>query len=106
MIRKAFVIHAKEGKLLDYIRHHNPIWPELEEILKLHGVSNYSIFHRADTQQLFGYLEVSDEALFLGLAAQDVCKRWWKFMTSFLESETQSSEKAKEEMLTEIFHLK
>lgn len=106
MIRKAFVIHTREGKLTDYIKHHNPIWPELKDVLRQHGVSNYTIFHRSDTQQLFGYMEVKDEALFLRLAEQDVCKRWWKFMTSFLESETESSDKANEEMLTEIFHLK
>lgn len=106
MTRKAFVIHTKEGKLTDYIKQHNPIWPELAETLSAHGVSNYTIFHRADTQQLFGYLEVEDETLFSRLAEQEVCRRWWKFMTSFLESESESSEKANEEMLTEIFHLK
>lgn len=106
MLRKAFVIHAKEGKLGDYIRSHNPIWPELEETLREHGISNYTIFYREDTQQLFGYMEVRDEALFQQLAEQDVCKRWWRFMTSFLECENESSEKAKEEILTEIFHLK
>lgn len=106
MIRKAFVIHAKDGKINEYIRQHNPIWPELEEQLKLHGVSNYSIFYRGHTQQLFGYLEVADEKIFEKLAEQEVCQRWWLFMTSFLECENENSQKAKEEMLTEIFHLK
>ena len=36
MTRKAFVIHAKEGKIEEYIRNHNPVWPELKEVLKAH----------------------------------------------------------------------
>lgn len=105
MIRKAFVIHAKGGKVEEYIRHHNPIWTELKEQLQQHGVTNYSIFYREGSQQLFGYLEVGDEALFEKLAEQEVCRRWWLLMTSFLECENESSTKAKEEMLTEVFHL-
>ena len=64
MVRKAFVIQAKPGMAAEYQRRHNPIWPELEEALKRHGVSNYSIFLREDTGELFGYLEVADEARF------------------------------------------
>lgn len=106
MVRKAFVIQAREGMTDEYIRRHNPIWPQLEEQLHQHGVSNYSIFYRENAQQFFGYLEVEDEALFAKLAEQEVCRRWWLLMTSYLECEHENSKKAKEEMLTEIFHLK
>ncbi len=105
MTRKAFVIHAKKGKIEEYIHHHNPIWPELKEQLQLHGVTNYSIFYREGSQQFFGYLEVEHEALFKKLAEQEVCRRWWILMTLLLECEDENSPKAKEEMLTEIFHL-
>lgn len=32
---------------------HNPIWPELEKVLKGHGLSNYPIFLHPETRQLF-----------------------------------------------------
>jgi L-rhamnose mutarotase len=105
MIRKAFVIQARPGMATEYQRRHNPIWPELEEALKHHGVSNYSIFLRADTGEMFGYLEVADEALFQKLGENDACRRWWRHMTEVLVSERADSPKAREEMLKEVFHL-
>jgi L-rhamnose mutarotase len=105
MVRKAFVIQAKPGMAAEYQRRHNPIWPELEAALKRHGVSNYSIFLREDTGELFGYLEVADEALFQKIAETEVCRRWWRYMTEVLVSESADSPKAKEDMLGEIFHL-
>ena len=45
MIRKAFVMTLKPGCRDEYERRHNPVWPEMREVLKGHGVRNYSIFH-------------------------------------------------------------
>jgi L-rhamnose mutarotase len=105
MVRKAFVIQTRPGMAAEYQRRHNPIWPELEEALKRHGVGNYSIFLREDTGELFGYLEVADEARFQQIAETDVCRRWWRYMTEVLISESDDSPKAREEMLNEVFHL-
>jgi len=105
MIRKAFSIRAQPGMAAEYQRRHNPIWPELKATLKRHGVSNYSIFLREDTGELFGYLEVEDEARFQQISETDVCRRWWRYMTEVLVSESADSPKAKEEMLREVFHL-
>ena len=105
MIRKAFVIQAKSGMTAEYERRHNPIWPELEETLKCHGVGNYSIFLREDTGELLGYLEVEDEARFQQIAETDVCRRWWRYMTDVLVCDRDDSPKAKEVMLREVFHL-
>lgn len=105
MVRKAFVIQAKPGMAAEYERRHNPIWPELAETLKRHGVSNYSIFLREETGELFGCLEVADEALFARIAEADVCQRWWRYMTEVLVSERADSPKANEETLREVFHL-
>jgi L-rhamnose mutarotase len=105
MVRKAFVIQARPGMAAEYERRHNPIWPDLEQALKRHGVANYSIFLREDTGELFGYLEVEDEARFHKIAETDVCRRWWRYMTEVLVSESADSPKAKEDTLRELFHL-
>ncbi len=52
-------VNAGAGE--EYERRHNPIWPELEKVLKDYGVSNYSIFLHPETRQLFGYAEIHSE---------------------------------------------
>ena len=59
--RKAFVMSVNAGAEHEYEKRHNPIWPELEKVLKDHGVSNYSIFLHPETRQLFGYAEIENE---------------------------------------------
>ena len=39
-IRKVFLMSVNAGAEEEYIKRHNPIWPELEQVLKDHGVSN------------------------------------------------------------------
>ena len=44
MIRKAFVMRVNPDQHEEYERRHNPIWPELEETIRAHGVTSYSIY--------------------------------------------------------------
>ena len=106
MIRKSFLIQAKKEMSDEYVKRHTPIWPELQITLKDFGVSNYSIFLHEDSGLLFGYMEVEDESLLEKLAQQHIMKRWWKYMTEVLESENEFSDKAIEQELKEVFHLK
>lgn len=105
MHRKSFVITCKAGMIDEYIRRHNPIWEELKVALKSCGVLNYSIFHRPNSNELFGYFEVSDVLLFERLSSYEVCQKWWLHMTEVLICEDAFSLKGREEDLTEIFHL-
>lgn len=104
MIRKSFLIQVKPGMEEEYTRRHNPIWPELQEIYKAHGVRNFSIFLHG-SGYLFGYLEVEDEIIYALLADNEICKKWWKYMAEILVCENDQAEKGKEEMLQEVFHL-
>ena len=56
LLRKAFVMSVNAGHEPEYERRHRPIWKELEDALKSHGVHNYSIFLDPQTRQLFGYV--------------------------------------------------
>jgi L-rhamnose mutarotase len=58
------------GLEAEYRRRHTPIWPELEDALKAHGVVNYSIFLHPETGQLFGYAEIEDEAQWVATPKQ------------------------------------
>lgn len=103
MIRKAFVMSVNAGMEAEYERRHRPIWPDLQAALEAHGVHNYSIFLHAQTRQLFGYVEVEDEAQWNAIAATDVCRRWWNYMAPLMPSNADHSPVALE--LREVFHL-
>jgi L-rhamnose mutarotase len=105
MIRKAFSMKVKPGKIDEYEKSHNPIWGELYEILKAHGVYNYSIFYHNENDMLFGYLEIENELMFNSMANEKKCREWWSYMKNFLVSDSEDSPKAREKELREVFHI-
>ena len=103
MIRKAFVMSVNAGSEEEYERRHRPIWPELEAVLKAHGVHNYSIFLHAETRQLFAYAEIEDEERWNAIAQTDECRRWWAHMGDVMPSNPDNSPVAHD--LREVFHI-
>jgi L-rhamnose mutarotase len=103
MIRKAFLMTLKPGSQVEYERRHNPIWPELQTVLKDYGVSNYSIFLDRETDRLFAYAEIESEARWLLIAQTEVCQRWWGHMSELMFTNEDSSPAAFE--LDEVFHI-
>ena len=103
MIRKAFVMSVHPGSEQEYERRHRPIWPELDKVLKAHGVHNYSIFLHPQSRQLFAYVEIDDEAQWSAIARTDVCQRWWQHMAELMPSNADSSPIATP--LVEVFHI-
>jgi L-rhamnose mutarotase len=103
MIRKAFVMSVHSGSEYEYERRHHPIWPELEQVLKQHGVHNYSIFLLEETRQLFAYAEIEDEQRWQAIAQTDVCKKWWAHMGDVMPSNPDTSPVAAD--LKEVFHI-
>ncbi len=103
MLRKAFVMSVHAGHEKEYERRHRPIWPELEKVLKAHGVHNYSIHLHPATRQLFGYVEIEDEARWAAIARTPECQRWWKHMSDVMPGNPDHSPVSQE--LKEVFHL-
>ncbi len=103
MIRKAFVMSVNAGQEAEYERRHRPIWKELDQTLRSHGVHNYSIFLHPQTRQLFGYVEIEDEAQWNAIAQTAICKKWWGYMKDIMPSNPDNSPVAME--LREVFHL-
>jgi L-rhamnose mutarotase len=102
-IRKAFLLQIKPGMAEEYTRRHSPIWPELEAMLKAHGVSNYSIHLNPETHELFGYAEIESEERWNAIAQTDVCQRWWAYMADIMETNADKSPASKP--LVECFHM-
>ena len=103
VIRKAFVMSVVPGREAEYAARHNPIWPELEEVLTAHGVHSYSIFLLPETRQLFAYVEIASEARWEAVAATAVCRKWWTSLRAIMPSHPDGRPVAED--LIEVFHL-
>ena len=103
MIRKAFKMSVHPDHHAEYERRHRPIWRELEETLRTHGVRTYSIFLDEQTSQLFGYVELESEERWHAVAQTDVCRRWWRHMRDLMPANVDDSPVSQE--LREVFHL-
>jgi len=103
MIRKAFLMKLKAGCREEYERWHKPIWLDLHNVLKEHGVHSYSIFFERDTNRLFAYVEIESEQLWRQIANTQVCRRWWAHLKELMETNSDNSP-VKDE-LEEVFRL-
>ena len=103
MIRKAFKMKLHPGMAGEYEKRHNDLWPEMKEMIRAHGGSNYSIFFDKETDFLFGYIEIEDEALWRSNAETEVCRKWWDFMAPIMDVNPDNSPVAV--ALKPVFHL-
>jgi len=103
MIRKAFLMSVNPDQHVEYERRHNPIWKDLEDVLKAHGAHNYNIFLMPETSQLFAYVEIEDEERWNAVAQTEVCRRWWAFMKDIMPSNPDNSPISVE--LKSVFYL-
>jgi L-rhamnose mutarotase len=64
--RFAFILRLREGAAEAYEQAHQEVWPEMQDMLKNGGISEYSIFRR-------------DNLLFLTFTAPDFETTWSQF---------------------------
>lgn len=88
---------------VEYERRHSPIWPELQDVLREHGVHDYSIFLDETDGSLFGFVEIEDEARWNAIAQTPVCRRWWTHMRDIMPTNPDDSPRSVP--LREVFHL-
>ncbi len=91
MMRKAFVMQVNPDAHEEYQRRHNPVWPELEAVLKSHGAHNYAIYLDKARNLLFATVEIESEERWNAVASTDVCQRWWKYMTDVMPANPDNS---------------
>lgn len=91
MTRLAFKMKLHKGSEAEYKKRHDELWPELEQLLKSSGISEYSIFLDAETHILFGVLKAEVPATLNNLPANPVMKRWWTYMKDIMETNPDDS---------------
>ena len=102
-MRIAFRMKVNPGQEAEYIARHNPIWPELESVLKEHGALNYSIFLDRTSLDLFAYAEIESLEKWQAVAKTEICRKWWNSMAPLMPSNPDSSPVASD--LEEVFHI-
>ncbi|KQN55695.1 L-rhamnose mutarotase [Erwinia sp. E602] len=103
MLRKAFVMQVHADKHQEYQQRHDPIWPELAQVLKDHGAHHYSIFLDAERDLLFAVVEIESEERWAAVAQTEVCQRWWRSMRELMPSNADNSPVSAE--LKSVFYL-
>jgi L-rhamnose mutarotase len=91
MARIAFKMKLHRGFEEEYRKRHDELWPELEQLLKETGISEYSIFLDSETNSLFGILKAEDPSALDSLPAKPVMQRWWAYMKDIMESNPDNS---------------
>lgn len=103
MIRKGFQMFLHPGMAKEYEKRHNELWDEMIAMIHQYGGRNYSIYLNEETNVLYGYLEVEDEALWAQSADTEINRKWWDYMADIMETNEDNSPVCVD--LTPVFHL-
>jgi L-rhamnose mutarotase len=85
MQRLAFKMKLNTGQKQVYKKRHDELWPELKQLLKDNGVSEYSIFLDEEPNTLFAFQKVSGKGGSQDLSENEIVKKWWDFMADVME---------------------
>jgi L-rhamnose mutarotase len=91
MQRLAFKMKLNPGQEEAYTKRHKELWPEVQQLLKEAGVSEYSIFLDEETHTLFAFQKLSGDASSQDLAENPIVKKWWAYMANLMETNPDNS---------------
>jgi len=89
----AFTMKLKPNVIDEYKRRHDEIWPELVELIREQGISDYSIFLDEQSLTLFAVQKVSSNTTSsnIKLRENEIMKRWWAYMADLMETNDDQS---------------
>jgi L-rhamnose mutarotase len=103
MKRNAFKMYLKPGFEKEYEKRHNELGPEMRELLKKEGVSDYSIFWDKETNILFAVQKNSGEQSSQEIGTNPIVQKWWDYMADIMEVNDDNSPISIP--LEELFHM-
>lgn len=89
--RFAFTMMLNPGMEAEYKRRHDAIWPELVELLREAGVTDYSIHLDRSSNTLFGVLTRPTAHNMHSLPDHPVMKKWWAHMADIMATNPDNS---------------
>lgn len=103
MERYAWKHEIYEGKLDEYIRRHDEIWPEMTDLLNRAGIHNYSIWQVGN--EIFGYYECAHGIEFAAAtqAESEVVKKWDTYMSDLIKPFEKDPVTGAQPKLTQVF---
>jgi L-rhamnose mutarotase len=101
--RYVFRMQLHAGKMAEYKKRHDAIWPELVALLHAAGVSDYSIHLDEETNHLIGVLTRKDNHGMDTLPDYPVMQKWWAHMGDIMDTNSDGSPVAVP--LTPLFHM-
>ena len=104
MEKYAWRAKIPNGKREEYKKRHDEIWPEMVEVLKKAGISNYTIWE--NNNELFGYYECQFGIAFAAKvqSESEVVARWNEYMKDVLIMETDGKTGA-QPLMEKVFEL-
>jgi len=89
----AFTMKLKPNVIDEYKRRHDEIWPELVNLIRENGISDYSIFLDEPSLTLFAVQKVSSttNSSNVKLRENEIMKRWWAYMADLMETNADKS---------------
>ena len=103
MIRNAFTMKLKPGCVAEYKRRHDEIWPELANVLREAGISDYSIFLDEKSLTLFAVQKLAEEHTASSLPNHPIVRKWWDSMAPLMEVHPDNAPVCNP--VIELFHL-
>lgn len=91
MKRTAFKMKLKKGFEQEYKRRHDLLWPELSNLLKDAGISDYSIYLDEETLTLFAVQKLDENNKAAELPNSPIMKKWWAYMKDIMETNADNS---------------
>ncbi|HWR23922.1 MAG TPA: L-rhamnose mutarotase [Feifaniaceae bacterium] len=86
MERFAWKARVLPGKLTEYVRRHDEIWPEMTAVLNEAGIRNYTIWTTGE--DLFGYYECDSVEYAAKVQAESpVVDKWNEYMKEVMVME-------------------
>jgi L-rhamnose mutarotase len=87
MEKIAFKMMLNPGCREEYIKRHDAIWPELVDLLRKAGVSDYSIHLDPETDTLFAVLWRKEGHGMDDLPSHPVMQKWWAHMADIMQTQ-------------------
>jgi L-rhamnose mutarotase len=104
MQRVAFLLRLKKDAGHDYDEAHRAVWPEMLDLLKRAGISEYSIFRRDELLVLTMHVDNFD-ATWAMIESDPVNLRWQQAMSAYFAPLDELRPGERFPMMNEVFYL-